>query len=99
MTGTDKDQGQRKTAVALQYELGTDAAPRVTAKGKGDVAEKIVEIAQASGVHVEHNDPLAQSLSQLELDQPKELYRAVAEVIGFLLQRAAVHHGAKPHRK
>ena len=101
MTGTDKDQGQRKTAVALQYELGTDAAPRVTAKGTGDVAEKIVEIAQAAGVHVEHNDPLAQSLSQLELDQeiPKELYRAVAEVIGFVLRRAALHDGPKQHGK
>jgi flagellar biosynthesis protein len=101
VTGTDKDQARQKIAVALQYELGTDAAPRLTAKGTGDVAEKIVEIAQAAGVHVEHNDPLAQSLSRLELDQqiPKELYRAVAEVIGFILRRAAVHHGAKRHRK
>ena len=101
MTGTDKDQAHRKIAVALQYEGGTDAAPRVTAKGKGDVAEKIVEIAHASGVHVEHNDPLAQSLSQLELDQqiPKELYRAVAEVIGFILRHAAVDDGRKQHGK
>ncbi len=91
MTGTDKDQTRQKIAVALQYELGTDAAPRVTAKGKGDVAERIVEIAEASGVHVEHNKPLAQSLSQLELDHqiPRELYRAVAEVIGFILKKAA----------
>ncbi len=88
----DKDEGQtrQKIAVALQYELGKDAAPRVTAKGTGDVAEKIVEIAEGAGVHVEHNEPLAQSLAQLELDQqiPKELYRAVAEVIGFLLRKA-----------
>ena len=101
MTETDKDQTRQKIAVALQYELGTHAAPRVTAKGKGDVAERIVEIAEASGVHVEHNEPLAQSLSQLELDQqiPKELYKAVAEVIGFILRCAAVHDRPKPHRK
>ena len=101
MTGTDTNQAHQKVAVALQYELGTDAAPRVTAKGKGDVAEKIIEVAQASGVHVEHNEPLAQSLSQLELDQqiPKELYRAVAEVIGFILRRAAVHENPQQHRK
>ena len=101
MTGTDTNQAHQKVAVALQYELGTDAAPRVTAKGKGDVAEKIIEVAQASGVHVEHNEPLAQSLSQLELDQqiPKELYRAVAEVIGFILRRAAVHEKPQQHRK
>ena len=91
MTETDKDQTRQKVAVALQYELGTDAAPRVTAKGKGDVAERIVEVAEASGVHVAHNEPLAQSLSQLELDHqiPKELYRAVAEVISFILRTAA----------
>ena len=97
MTETDKDQAGGKIAVALHYELGADAAPRVTAKGRGDVAGKIVDIAEAAGVHVEHNEPLAQSLSQLELDQqiPKELYRAVAEVIGFLLRRSASHDRAK----
>jgi flagellar biosynthesis protein len=101
VTGTDKEQARQKIAVALQYKLGADAAPRVTAKGTGDVAEKIVAIAQAAGIHVERNDPLAQSLSQLELDQqiPKELYRAVAEVIGFILRRAAVHGDPKQHRK
>jgi flagellar biosynthesis protein len=101
VTETDKDQTRQKIAVALQYEPGTEAAPRVTAKGKGDVAERIVEIAEASGVHVEHNEPLAQSLSQLELDQqiPKELYKTVAEVIGFILRCAAVHDRRKPHRK
>ena len=90
MTETNKD--HRKIAVALQYELGMDAAPRVTAKGKGEVAEKIVEVAQAAGVHVEKNEPLAQSLSQIELDQqiPKELYKAVAEVISFILKCAAL---------
>ena len=101
MTETDKDQTRQKIAVALQYELGTEAAPRLTAKGKGEVAERIVAVAEASGVHVEHNEPLAQSLSQLELDQqiPKELYRAVAEVIGFILRCAAVHDRAKPRRE
>lgn len=101
MTETDKEQTHQKIAVALQYELGTDAAPRVTAKGRGEVAEKIVEIAEAAGVHVERNQPLAQSLSQLELDQqiPRELYRAVAEVIGFILKCAAVHDRPQQRRK
>ncbi len=98
VTETDKDQAGDKIAVALHYELGADAAPRVTAKGRGEVAGKIVEIAEAAGVHIEHNEPLARSLSQLELDQqiPKELYRAVAEVIGFLLRRAASHDRSQP---
>jgi flagellar biosynthesis protein len=91
MTGTDKDQesGAQKVAVALQYD-GKDSLPRLTAKGKGDVAAEIVRTAEASGVHVEYNEPLARSLAALELEQqiPKELYRAVAEVIGFVLRKA-----------
>jgi flagellar biosynthesis protein len=89
MSATDKKTPPEKVAVALQYG-GADGVPRVTAKGKGEVAGRIVEVARASGVPVEYNEPLAKSLSELELDQriPKELYRAVAEVIGFILKKA-----------
>jgi flagellar biosynthesis protein len=88
---TEHGKGQAgKVAVALQYEPGKDAAPRLTAKGRGDLAEKIVKLAEAAGVHVEHNRPLANALSQLDFGQqiPKELYRAVAEVIGFVLKKS-----------
>lgn len=87
MAEEDKDD-TRSIAVALQYEHGKDAAPRVTAKGMGAVAETIIETAQAHGVAVETNALLAQALVRMELDQqiPKELYRAVAEVIGFVLR-------------
>ncbi len=89
MADAKKNEVDTGVAVALQYEPGKDVAPRLTAKGHGDVAAKIVEIAEASGVHVEHNEPLAKSLSQLEFGQqiPKELYRAVAEVVGFVLRK------------
>ena len=75
-------------AVALQYEHGKDSAPRVTAKGKGKVAERIIETAREHGVAIEANSALAAALSHVELDQqiPPELYRAVAEVIGFVLR-------------
>jgi flagellar biosynthesis protein len=88
MTEQDKVQ-QEKVAVALQFDPSKDSAPRLTAKGRGPVAEKIVQVAEAAGVHVEHNQPLANSLSQLDFGQqiPKELYRAVAEVIGFVLKK------------
>lgn len=85
----EKDKNDpRSIAVALQYEHGKDAAPRVTAKGMGAVAETIIETARAHGVAVETNALLAQALVCMELDQqiPKELYRAVAEVIGFVLR-------------
>lgn len=75
-------------AVALKYEHGKDAAPRVTAKGQGAVADKIIETAKAAGVAVEANAVLAEALSRVELDQqiPEELYRAVAEVIVFVMR-------------
>jgi len=89
MADADKDEPEIKVAVALKYEPGKDTAPRLTAKGQGQVAARIVEIAEASGVYVEHNEALAKSLSQLEFGEqiPKELYRAVAEVIGFVLKK------------
>lgn len=85
----EKDKAEkRQIAVALQYEHGKDSAPRVTAKGKGAVAEAIVEKARGAGVAVETNPVLAEALSHVELDQriPRELYRAVAEVIGFVMR-------------
>ncbi|NJO54168.1 MAG: type III secretion protein [Bacteroidales bacterium] len=77
-------------AVALEYESGS--LPRVTAKGRGAVAEAIIAKAEESGVHLEENAALAQALSRVDLDAeiPEELYRAVAAVIAFVL-RAGTH--------
>ncbi|NJL50736.1 MAG: type III secretion protein [Blastochloris sp.] len=73
-------------AVALEYETGS--IPRVTAKGRGAVAEAIVAKAEESGVHIEENTALAQALSRVDLDAeiPEQLYRAVAAVISFVLR-------------
>jgi flagellar biosynthesis protein len=92
----ERKPGRKTIAVALKYEHGKDAAPRVTAKGQGAVAEKIVEMAKAHGVTVEPNAVLAEALSAVELDQqiPEELYRAVAEVIVFVMRLA--RHGPLP---
>jgi flagellar biosynthesis protein len=85
MNDTPKD---INLAVALEYERGTRDAPRVVAKGRGEVAKKIVEIAAESGVHIDANGPLAEALSGVNLDEPIpiELYEAVAEIIGFVLR-------------
>jgi flagellar biosynthesis protein len=79
-------QASAKLAVALHYEH--PGVPRVVATGKGLIAEKIVETAQGAGVRIEENAPLAEALSKVELDQeiPEVLYRAVAEVIAFVLR-------------
>lgn len=75
----------RQIAVALEYD--GHGAPRVTAKGRGELAQRIVETAREHGVAVEENAILAQALSAVELDDeiPEELYRAAAQVIGFVL--------------
>lgn len=82
---------EKSLAVALEYEEGSRNAPRVTAKGRGAVARKIIALAQEGGVVVETNPMLAEALSGVELDAeiPVELYKAVAEVIGFVLRQRA----------
>ncbi len=86
-------------AVALQYETGTRKAPKVTAKGRGEVARRIVATAEEHGVTVEANRQLAEALAGVDLDQtiPVELYEAAAEVIGMVL-RAAEKRRSSPLR-
>jgi flagellar biosynthesis protein len=78
----------RSLAVALQYEKGTREAPRVVAKGRGLVADRIVELAREQGIVIEANPVLAEALSGVELDDtiPLELYEAVAIAIGYVLR-------------
>ena len=77
-------------AVALDYERGSRNAPRVVAKGRGEIARRIVEIAAENDVVIEDNAALAEALAGVRLDDsiPLELYEAVAEVIGFVLRAA-----------
>ena len=75
-----------RSAIALEYDYS--GAPRVTAKGKGDVAERIIATAKAHNIAIEENAILAQALSEVELEEqiPENLYRAVAQVLSFVLQ-------------
>ncbi len=77
---------KQQVAVALEYDF--QGAPRVTAKGRGEVARNILALAREHGVAVEENPVLAEALSQVELDAqiPEALYRAVAEVLTFVLR-------------
>jgi flagellar biosynthesis protein len=73
-------------AVALQY--GAPHAPKVTAVGRGELARRIVEAGSASGVPISENPELAMALSNVEIDQeiPENLYRAVAQVLAYILR-------------
>lgn len=82
-------------AVALQYER--PHAPRVVAKGRGEVGQAIIDAAREHGVPVERNAALAEALAAVELEAeiPEALYRATAVVIGFVL-RASGQIAAPP---
>lgn len=76
-----------RLAIALHYEKGS-GAPVVVAKGRGTIGEKIVEIARANDIPIEENEILAGALSKVELGEeiPPDLYKAVAEVLVFVLR-------------
>jgi flagellar biosynthesis protein FlhB len=78
-------------AVALAYERGKKAAPRVVAKGVDAMAARIRELAEANRVPVLANPPLARALYQVELDAEiaPEHYKAVAEIIAYVWRLAA----------
>jgi flagellar biosynthesis protein len=75
-----------RKAAALRYDQARDAAPRVVAKGRGKLAEKIVAVAQSNQIPLVQDENLMQMLDLLELDTqiPPELYQAVAEILAFV---------------
>ncbi len=81
----EKKEEKVKTAVALAYNPG-DAAPKILATGKGEVAEKIIETAKANDVPFYQDNKLADTLSRLEIGDaiPPELYDVVAEILVFV---------------
>lgn len=78
----------QKKAVALAYDVLNDNAPRVVAKGRNEIALRIIAKAQEFGVPMFANPLLVQSLLDVPLDSsiPPELYNAVVEVFVWLLK-------------
>ncbi|HTZ40565.1 MAG TPA: EscU/YscU/HrcU family type III secretion system export apparatus switch protein [Syntrophales bacterium] len=76
----------RKVAAAIRYDSAKDDAPRLMAKGKGRMAERIIELARKHDIPIRTDYALVHVLSKLDLDQqiPPELYRAVAEILAFV---------------
>jgi flagellar biosynthesis protein len=81
----------RQLAVALAYQTG-QAAPKVVAKGRGLLAQAIIERAKDAGVYVHESPELVSMLMQIDLDQhiPPELYLAVAELLAWIYR---LEHG------
>lgn len=77
---------KRKQAIALSYDSNKESAPKVIAKGKGLIADKIVEKAKNNQVPVQEDPSLVELLSTLNINEqiPEDLYMAVAEVFAFI---------------
>lgn len=73
-------------AIALRYEPKKDQAPKLVGKGKGHLAEKILELARQNNIPIREDKNLVQILSRLELNQeiPADVYKAVAEILAFV---------------
>ncbi len=76
---------RQRAAAAIAYRE-SDGAPRVVAKGRGILADTIIERARASGVYVHESRELLALLMQVDLDShiPPQLYIAVAELLAWL---------------
>lgn len=75
-----------KKAVALRYDKQKDSAPKVTAKGQGIVARKIIDLARENDIPIKDDPDLVEVLSSIEINEeiPPEIYVAVAELLAFV---------------
>ncbi len=76
---------KKKKAVALKYSK-YDLAPKITAKGKNEIAEKIIELAKESGVAIHEDKDLVEILDSFDVgyEIPENLYGVIAEVLAFV---------------
>ena len=75
-----------KSAVALKYNTETDTVPKVTARGEGLIAERIIELARENQVPIKEDPDLVQILSQVDINKeiPPSVYKVVAELLAFV---------------
>jgi flagellar biosynthesis protein len=76
----------KTSAVSLQYNQSGDRAPKVTAKGQGWVAEKIIAMAQEQNIPIKKDKDLMELLEKIDIGQeiPEELYKIVAELLAWV---------------
>lgn len=80
------DTPAKKKAVALRYDTSQDAAPKMVAKGAGELAEKIIALAKEHGIPIQEDADLVEILAKLDLnaDIPPDTYLVVAEILAFV---------------
>lgn len=95
----NREQNKSRQAVALRYAPKSDRAPKLIAKGRGYLADKILELARDYRIPIRQDADLLQVLSRLDLNEeiPPEVYKAVAEILAFIY-RLSNRHVARPQK-
>ncbi|MCZ6635747.1 MAG: EscU/YscU/HrcU family type III secretion system export apparatus switch protein [bacterium] len=77
---------ERRIAAALGYDTEKDNAPKIFAKGSGELAERIIALAKEHNIPIREDPDLVAVLAKLDLGQeiPPELYRVVSELLAFI---------------
>lgn len=77
---------KKQTAIAITSGEGEDDLPRITAAGRGKLAEQILQLAFENGIKVREDSALAEMLAKIELDSPvpSEAFFAVAEILSYV---------------
>ena len=81
-----KQKQTKNSAVSLQYNRGSDRAPKVTAKGQGWVADKIIAMAEEQNIPIKKDKDLMELLEKIDVGQeiPEALYKIVAELLAWV---------------
>ena len=95
---SEETQARPPVAVALTHDRGGAQLPRITATGRGQVAEQILELAFAAGVKVRQDADLAEILAAIDIDSeiPIEAIAAVAEILAHVYRANGERPGAAP---
>ncbi len=79
---------EKRTAIALRYDIEKDIAPVILAAGRGEFAEEILKVAEDNKIPFYEDKGLADLLLKLEVDTeiPQELYVIIAEILAFVFR-------------
>lgn len=90
-----KKKSRQKTALSLHFNQRKDQAPKVTAKGKGLMAERIIELAREHQIPIKEDPDLVEVLSQVDVNQevPPSVYRVVAELLAWVYKMNSDYKG------
>lgn len=82
---------QTDYAVALGYDMQKNNAPVVLAKGQGEIAARIIALAEENNIEIKQDADLLQILKAVDINQeiPIEAFAAVAEIISYIYQQNA----------